>query len=174
MTDFLKVLSEEKRYSPLTAATCDSGLNLAKGILESFAGDLGEEQLQKQKELRKKRKRGEKETGEGQTLKIRKLHTDGFEVGQVWEQARRVIEALVEDAQAACEELGVDLEEDDARGDINGGHELASSDEEGVDYEIESEGSEDELREEDVEIDEDFGEENREMSGEEDGEYSGD
>ena len=170
MSDFLQVLSEEKRYSPLTSTTCDSGLKLAKEILESFTGDLGEEQLQRQKELRKKRKRGEKDISEGQTLKIRKLHTDGFEVGQVWEQARRVIEALVEDTQAACEDLGVDLDQDETPGDINGDSELMSSDEEGGEIGDTNEDTEDGEGEEEVEIDEEFGEEE---SGEEDGEMSG-
>ncbi|KAH8602165.1 U3 small nucleolar ribonucleoprotein complex, subunit Mpp10 [Bisporella sp. PMI_857] len=109
MNDFLRILAPEKRYLPITVTTCDLGLQFSKNVLELFAGKLGDEQLQRQKEARKKRKRGERDTTEGPTLKIRKLHTDGFEVGQVWEQATRVINALREDVRLACKDLSIDV-----------------------------------------------------------------
>jgi U3 small nucleolar RNA-associated protein MPP10 len=81
-------------------------LAFVKETLDSFAGKLGEEQAERLKELRRKRKRGESGQEESEVLKIRKVHTEGFEVEHVWEQARRVIDALRGDAERALEELG--------------------------------------------------------------------
>ncbi|KAG9244347.1 U3 small nucleolar ribonucleoprotein complex, subunit Mpp10 [Calycina marina] len=163
MPNILQVLAEDRRYAPLSPTICTAGLDLAKGILESFASDLGEEQLQRQKEMRKKRKRGEKDQGEEPTLKIRKLHTNGFEVGQVWEQARRVIEALVEDTQVTCQQLGLNLTDDANEQLVD-----ASSEEEDIEI-----GSDENLDLEgdggDISDDEEL-EHNGELSGEVDGE----
>ena len=65
-----------------------------------MAGKLGDEQTDRLKEQRMKRKRGE-DVHEEEVLKIRKIHTGGVEVEQVWEQARRVIDALKGDAERA-------------------------------------------------------------------------
>jgi U3 small nucleolar RNA-associated protein MPP10 len=105
-------------------------LAFIKETLDAFAGKLGEEQAERLKEQRRKRKRGEGRKEEAEVLKIRKIHTEGFEVEQVWEQARRVIDALRGDAQRALEELGeveVDSEDEAETGD--GGVQLLKFDE---------------------------------------------
>ena len=84
-----------------TPALESSSLNFVKNTLDAFAGKLGEEQAERQKEIRRKRKRAETEEGDVEVLKIRRVHVEGFEVGQVWEQARRVIDALRVDAERA-------------------------------------------------------------------------
>ena len=118
-----------------------------KEILDSFAGKLGEEQAERLKEQRRKRKRGEGGI-EGGVLKIRKVHTTGFEVEQVWEQARRVIDALRGDAERALEEFGeAEMDSEDEAGIENGGVELMNFDEDG--FEI---GSDDESLDDGEEI----------------------
>jgi U3 small nucleolar RNA-associated protein MPP10 len=121
-----------------------SSLALAKGTLDAFAGKLAEVQAQRQKEARKKRKRGDREVVEGEVLKIRKIYTDGFEVDQVWEQARRVIDALRGEAELALHDMKVESEEE-GEGDGDGGVELLKFDEDG--FEV---GSGDESIEEDA------------------------
>lgn len=111
----LHALAPENRHSFLesTPTIVDAGLQFTKETLEVFAGRLAEEQAERQKELRRKRKRGEKSSEDEQVLKIRKVHTEGFGVGQVWEQARRVIDALRGDAERALGELAAGEESDD-------------------------------------------------------------
>jgi U3 small nucleolar RNA-associated protein MPP10 len=152
MAGLLEVLAPEKRYAfsaPLPSLL-DASLALSKVTLDSYAGKLGEEQTEKLKEQRRKRKRGVGSKEDGEVLKIRKVHTEGFEVEQVWEQARRVVAALSGDVEQALGEFG-ELEsesegEDDLSGD--GGVELMKFDEDGFevgsDDERMGEGSEDE------------------------------
>lgn len=143
--DLLEVLAPQNRHVFIapSADLVSSSLAFAKGTLDAFAGKLGEEQAQRQKEARKKRKRGDRDVVEGEVLKIRKVHTEGFEVEQVWEQARRVIDALRGDAELALDDLEVDTEnEEEVNGD--GGVELLKFDEDG--FEV---GSDDQSMEED-------------------------
>ena len=84
----------------------NASLAFAKVTLDAFAGKLGEEHAARLKEARRKRKRGEREAEELEVLKIRKVHIDGFEVEQVWEQAKRVIDALRIDAERRLDGLG--------------------------------------------------------------------
>jgi U3 small nucleolar RNA-associated protein MPP10 len=108
-------------------------------ILDAVAGKLGDEQTDRLKEQRRKRKRGD-DVHEEEVLKIRKIHTGGFEVEQVWEQARRVTDALRGDAERALEEFGeADSESDDENEENDGGVELLKFDEDGLEI-----GSDDE------------------------------
>ena len=142
MMDLSVALAPANRHAFITpiAELPNASLDFAKVTLDAFAGKLGEEQAARLKEERRKRKRGERDVGESEILKIRKLHTEGFEVEQVWEQARRVIDALRADAERWLEELseaGAEEEEGD------GGVELLKFDEDG--FEI---GTDDESVEE--------------------------
>jgi U3 small nucleolar RNA-associated protein MPP10 len=126
--------------------------------LDSFAGKLGKEQAERLKEQRRKRKRGEGGKDEGNVLKIRKVHTEGFEVEQVWEQARRVIDALRGDVERALEELGeveVESEDEVEDGDGDGGVGLLRFDEDGfeVGSDYQSLGEEQEISGSEVEED---------------------
>ena len=98
-----------------------------------MAGQLGDEQVERQKESRRKRKRGERITGVEESLKIRRIHMEEFETKQVWEQSRRVIDAIREDAERAWSNIkGMEIEDEDgvnANGD--GGLELLEYDDDG-------------------------------------------
>lgn len=82
---------------------CDSALDEAKRVLDGVAARIcGENVLG----MTGKRKRGLcDETGPD--LKIRMIHTDGFEVKQVWEQARRIIDATRAEVERELEESGI-------------------------------------------------------------------
>lgn len=133
----------------------NASLQLAKATLDAYAGQLSDEQQQRQKEANKKRKRADQGRGPIEVLKVRKLHIDGFESGQVWQQAKRIIASTLRDAEQTLQELeddnaiktnGVDgtshlseLDESDPDGDSN------SSDGDSIaefDDEVEHEGSE--------------------------------
>ncbi|KUJ15646.1 putative U3 small nucleolar ribonucleoprotein mpp10 [Mollisia scopiformis] len=142
----LAALAPENRHAFIAPPSSlpQVSLAFAKETLDAFAGKLGDEQAERLKESRRKRKRGEVVQDEGEVLKIRKLHIDGFEVDQVWEQARRVIDALRVDAERALEEFGGEVALSDEKQEKDGGVELLKFDEDG--FEI---GSDDESAEDD-------------------------
>jgi U3 small nucleolar RNA-associated protein MPP10 len=82
---------------------CDSALEQAKRVLDGVAAEICDEQA-----LRKvgKRKRGERD-GTTVELRIRRIHTEGFGVEQIWEQARRVIDAAKEEVGRELKESGI-------------------------------------------------------------------
>ncbi|RSL54386.1 hypothetical protein CEP53_007453 [Fusarium sp. AF-6] len=100
----LESLADGKRHSFLqpTAAIPTDSLNLVKHTLESFAGQIGDEQQERLKESRK-RKRGT--GGKDDVLKMRKVYIDGFETGQVWQQAKRIIGGVLKYSEEALAEL---------------------------------------------------------------------
>lgn len=148
MATLLEALAPGKRHSFLesTPTIVNAGLQLTKETLDAFAGRLGEEQTERQKELRRKRKRGEQNATEEQVLKIRKVHTDGFGVDQVWEQAKRVIDALRDDAERALRE-SAQAESGDEVSDGEGGVELLKFGEDGFEIGSDDESAEDEQKE---------------------------
>lgn len=87
-----------------TPAISNASLQLAKATLDCYAGQISDEQQQRQKEANKKRKRAEP-ANKNDVLKIRRLHVDGFESGQVWQQARRIIASTLQDSKEALEDL---------------------------------------------------------------------
>ncbi|KAK3673717.1 U3 snoRNP protein [Recurvomyces mirabilis] len=115
-----------------------------KHILDPIAADVSTVQQQRLQEVRKKRKRGEALVDETDVLRLKQIHVDGFGPEQVWEQARRVIDAARHEA-----ELGLVVAQDrQARNRANGkfgdeadleGSDVDDEDlgEEGVDYEVE-------------------------------------
>lgn len=88
-----------------TASVSNASLQLAKATLDAYAGQVSDEQQQRQKEANKKRKRADGPAEKGEILKIRKLHVDGFENGQVWQQARRIIASALQDSRDVLESL---------------------------------------------------------------------
>ncbi|KAI9811595.1 MAG: U3 snoRNP protein [Pycnora praestabilis] len=135
-----------------------AALVLAKRFLDPLASSVREAQLHRQRDVRKKRKRGEDESSRGQVLQLNKLYLDGFGIDQVWEQARRVLDAARQEVERSLPQVvpsGKD--EFNASTNTNGdgavgegldmmqldedGFEIDASDddlgEEGVDYEIE-------------------------------------
>ncbi|KAI0006656.1 U3 small nucleolar ribonucleoprotein complex, subunit Mpp10 [Xylariaceae sp. FL0662B] len=83
----------------------NASLQLAKSTLDAYAGQVCDEQHQRQREANKKRKRLENGPSKSEVLKIRKLHVDGFETGQVWQQAKRIITGTLKDSKYLLQEL---------------------------------------------------------------------
>jgi U3 small nucleolar RNA-associated protein MPP10 len=75
-------------------------------LLDSAASELCDEHATKLQAGKRKRVDGDV----GEPLRIRKIHTAGFGVEQVWEQARRVIEALRNEVVKDVERLATDFE----------------------------------------------------------------
>ena len=110
--------------------------------LDPLAADVSAVQQRRQQEARKKRKRGQ-QLPEEEVLRLKQIHTDGFSIEQVWEQARRVIDAArtevergLEDAEARQLEQQV-LAKGSQAGLDDEDSESSSIGEEGVDYEVE-------------------------------------
>ena len=97
---FLENLAPSKRHHFLqpSASIPTQSLSLVRDTLEGFAGDVADEQAQRLK----KRKRGEEKE---QVLKVRRVHVEGFETEQVWQQAKRVIEGVLGFADRRLDEL---------------------------------------------------------------------
>jgi len=165
MADLLEALAPANRHAFIAPPPTlpDTSLAFVKETLDPYAGKLGEEQAERLKEQRKKRKRGEGPKEDGEVLKIRRVHTEGFEVEQVWQQARRVIDALREDAERALEELGevgVESEEEAEKYTEDGWAKLLKFDEDG--FEV---GSDDDSLEEEQDISEPEEEDGSEAEG---------
>lgn len=179
MAELLQALAPANRHVFIqpTIALGITSLDFVKRTLDSFAGTLGEEQAERQKQLRKKRKRGDTDVGDVEVLKIRRVYTEGFEVGQIWEQAKRVIDALRDDAErslAELEQAEVESDGDEIDGEEGGGVGLPTFDEDGFEVGYDGESSvQDQEGEEDADVDveeqeeEDF--EDAGMDGEADG-----
>ncbi|KAJ0370284.1 hypothetical protein COL154_001416 [Colletotrichum chrysophilum] len=113
-----------------------ASLQVVKDTLDAFAGQISDEQLRLLKEATKKRKRADADRAD--VLKIRKVHVDGFETGQVWQQARRIIKSALKHSQETLQELE-DRNEVVANG--VGQDSIAESDEEGSELDDDEEGS---------------------------------
>jgi U3 small nucleolar RNA-associated protein MPP10 len=125
------------------AALSGASLALAKETLDALAGQVADGQIVRAKG-QGKRKRGEEKID---TLKIRSVHVDGFETGQVWQQAKRIVTATlkeVEESLRALEGIGVGVgggSENDPRADSASAP--VQNEGEGVpDKEVSSSGSE--------------------------------
>ncbi|KAL2178271.1 Mpp10 protein-domain-containing protein [Thermothelomyces heterothallicus CBS 202.75] len=89
------------RPSPLLPS---GSLQLAKDTLDALAGQVADHQQQRLRDAGKKRKRDgtqDKTT----VLKIRKLHIDGFDTGQVWQQAKKIINSALQESAQVLKEL---------------------------------------------------------------------
>ncbi|KAF1350845.1 U3 small nucleolar ribonucleo protein complex, subunit Mpp10 [Delphinella strobiligena] len=138
-----------------------SSLSFLKDTLDPIAATLSDAQQKRLQDSRRKRKRGE-QLGEEEILRLKKVHVDGFAIDQVWEQARRVIDAARKEAEKGLETLkeryAVEEEEEEDESDIG---------EEGVDYEIE--GVDDGAEEYHTSDDEDEEEEDGDVQDDDDG-----
>jgi len=77
-------------------------LQLAKETLDGLASQVAEHQQARLQEAGKKRKR---ELTQTSVLKLRKLHIDGFETSQVWQQAQKIITSALDTSLQLLEEL---------------------------------------------------------------------
>ncbi|RMZ76788.1 hypothetical protein DV737_g4672, partial [Chaetothyriales sp. CBS 132003] len=90
-----------------TPALTKSAFALAKELLDPLATEISDAQKARRNENKKKRKRQE-DGDEQPVLQLRKVHIEGVAVRQVWEQARRILDA-------ACDEIERELQQDGAR-----------------------------------------------------------
>ena len=71
-----------------------AALRLGKGFLDPIATSVTALQAERVQENRRKRKRGQSYSDDEQTqLRLKQLYLEGFGIQQVWEQAKRVLEA---------------------------------------------------------------------------------
>lgn len=95
VTELLSTLSTSSHSFLKPSSTLHgAALCLAKEYLDPLATSVSQAQELRLQDARKKRKRGEvDEDGARNILRLKQIHLDGFGVDQVWEQARRVLEA---------------------------------------------------------------------------------
>ncbi|KXX81996.1 hypothetical protein MMYC01_201485 [Madurella mycetomatis] len=79
-------------------------LHLAKETLDVLAGQVSDHQQLRLRQSGKKRKRDDTQQ-HAAVLKIRKLHIDGFETGQVWQQAKKIISSALQASSQVLLEL---------------------------------------------------------------------
>jgi U3 small nucleolar RNA-associated protein MPP10 len=83
-----------------------AALVLAKRYLDPLASTISEIQLQRLHDGRKKRKRSEYDAAaKEQLLQLNQLYLDGFSTDQVWEQARRVLDASRAEVERALPDV---------------------------------------------------------------------
>ncbi|KAL9106391.1 MAG: hypothetical protein Q9227_008592 [Pyrenula ochraceoflavens] len=81
-----------------TPALYEASLIPVKHLLDPLATEISQTQSQRRQETRKKRKRGEYEAGsEAPILQLRQVYTEGFGASQIWEQAKRILDATSEE-----------------------------------------------------------------------------
>ena len=81
-----------------------SAVLAAKRLLDPLASDVSQAQEERRKENRKKRKRHETESDSAnQVLQLREVYTKGFGLNQIWEQARRVLDAAGDEVERYLE-----------------------------------------------------------------------
>jgi len=147
MEQLSKALEPSNRHTFIQPSVeiCDAAIEAVKSVLDGVAGGVCDEQAARLQA--RKRKRGDGERSE--ELRIRKVHTEGFGVEQVWEQARRVIDALRGEVERDLElfegvaEARNDGEEGKS-GEMNGLVKTVRFDEDGFEVSSEDESLEDE------------------------------
>ncbi|KAI4126943.1 MAG: hypothetical protein LQ338_003465 [Usnochroma carphineum] len=99
---------EASAYSFLqpTSALQTAALVLAKRYLDPLALSATRAQAQRLQALRRQRKRRHSEDhGSKRPFCMRQVHLGGFRTQQVWEQARRVLDASIQEVEAHLESL---------------------------------------------------------------------
>jgi U3 small nucleolar RNA-associated protein MPP10 len=162
MEQLNKALEPSNRHSFIQPSVeiCDTAIEAVKSVLDGVAGSVCDEQAARLQA--RKRKRGDGNAGEG--LRIRKVHTEGFGVEQVWEQARRVIDALRGEVERDLELFegaadAVHKEDQNEDGEMNGLVKTVRFDEDGFeidsgDESLEGEADDGFENERDIEMDE--------------------
>ncbi|KAG6013638.1 hypothetical protein E4U43_007188 [Claviceps pusilla] len=108
MAAFLASLRPENRHKFIepNAAIPGEALSIVKNTLEAFASQVSDLQQQRLKESRKRKRSREKSAIDGgDVLKMRKVYVDGFETGQVWQQAKKMISSVLGFADGLVDEL---------------------------------------------------------------------
>ncbi|KAI9754717.1 MAG: transport protein particle 22 kDa subunit [Chaenotheca gracillima] len=82
-----------------------AALVLAKRYLDPLASSVSQAQADRQQALRRKRKRSENGYDATASLKVNQIYLDGFSTEQVWEQARRILDASRQEVERNIERL---------------------------------------------------------------------
>lgn len=136
VSDTMECLAERPHSFIQPTPTLHSALLLlAREFLNPLASDITDAQTQRQRLARqeRKRKRSKRDVGSAQNLlRMKRVHVDGFGVDQVWQQARRILDATVNEVEFSVPELLAEqdttgLEDDLAEGLVEG--DLSDSDE---------------------------------------------
>ena len=86
-----------------------ASLVLAKRYLDPLATTISEAQNRRQQDVRKKRKCGDADQHDTRHLiRLKQVHTEGFGTGQIWEQARRILDASREEVERFLPDLIAD------------------------------------------------------------------
>lgn len=116
------------------AALSTASSEITQVALGTFAGQISDEQQERLRQMhaataaRKKRRRANKnskETGDdnddddkfvrpvGPLLKIRRVHVNGFEIPQIWQQSNRILATSTQQSQSILDQLEKEDEEED-------------------------------------------------------------
>ncbi|MCJ1389243.1 U3 snoRNP protein [Xylographa bjoerkii] len=83
-----------------------AALVLAKRYLDPLALSVSQAQEQRLQDARRKRKRGQDDEGTARTiLRLKQVHLEGFAIDQIWEQARRVLDASREEIERSFSDV---------------------------------------------------------------------
>ncbi|KAF2461457.1 U3 small nucleolar ribonucleoprotein complex, subunit Mpp10 [Lineolata rhizophorae] len=96
-------------------------LSLAKRLLDPLASGVSEAQGARLQDWRRKRKRRGEDFAEGPVLRLKKVHVDGFDAEQVWQQARKVLDAAKREVAAGRDNDAGDGAEADGHTNSAGG-----------------------------------------------------
>ena len=133
--DILAALSTSPHsFLQPTSALHAAAIIAAKRFLDPLASSVSEAQEVRKRENRKKRKRSEYEANSvGKVLQLREVYTDGFGIGQIWEQAKRILDAARDQVERDLK--NIQTSQDTTNGVIgkpqqgNGGTKMVSFDE---------------------------------------------
>lgn len=97
----MSVFRNPHNFLQPSSALHTSFLDLAKSYFDPLASNVTTAQEVRQKADRASRKRKRRTTDDvvSDMLKMRKIHIEGFDVGQVWQQTRRILEATVDEVE---------------------------------------------------------------------------
>jgi U3 small nucleolar RNA-associated protein MPP10 len=93
-----------------------ASLQLVKETLDVLAGQISDQQQSRLRESGKKRKRDGTQQNAA-PLKIRKLHIEGFDTSQVWQQAKKIIASALQESNQVLTELEEDHELEQVTGE---------------------------------------------------------
>lgn len=157
--DFVTAIAQQPHsFLQPDAALHTSALALAKHYLDPLANGITEAQSQREQDARKSRKRKrsarneeEHDDDKAQMLRMKQIYTTGFDASQVWQQARKVLDAAGNELERSLPELlGEEVSssgEEDHDNDVEDDDEQS---EENLDSQYDSDGQQNGLVDEDL------------------------
>ncbi|KAF2872391.1 U3 small nucleolar ribonucleoprotein complex, subunit Mpp10 [Massariosphaeria phaeospora] len=100
-----RLLAAPLKFLQPTADIKSSSISAAKFFLDDVASGISDVQSYRLQEQRRKRKRGVAHDEDVNVLRLKKLHTQGFEPNQVHEQVRKIIDATIDEIELALPDL---------------------------------------------------------------------